>query len=305
MYNSTDLKELLQNIREICGELDFPAEAADAMQNALLAVAGDREAAQCWQHWLTAYRRDIRLDYKAMIAETAQAAGVAGVQEYTAKLLIFLCLVQRLRELYVKRNLDLQIWHDSCMDLHWKLMECHKLYGIWGSFVSWWFPGFFDLTRFALGRLQFELVEFPEGYERAGKEKPDKMTKAVNVHIPSCGKLDREACQASYRQAALFFADAFPDGQVAFVCDSWLLFPKNRELLGENSGIVQFMSAYDVFGTREGNGDLWRVFNCADTKHLETLPEDTGLRRAYKNWLLAGNQVGSGIGIFFMQVPGR
>lgn len=290
-------------IEGICRELDFPAEAKAVMLDAWERVSGNSQAMEIWQRWLTAYRQDVHMDYRTMLAEIDEAGRLAGVHRYTAELLIFLCLTERLLELYEQKGIDLQIWHDSCMDMRWKLRECWENYGIWGSFVAHWFPGFFELERFALGRLQFELVDFPAEYERTGKTKPEGMSgdmgKAINVHIPSCGKLDMEVCHASYRQAAEFFADAFPGGTVAFVCDSWLLFPPHREMLGEKSGIVRFMSEYEILKTRQGDGDLWRIFGQRDFAHPETLPEGTGLQRAYKARLCAGEPVGTALGIFF------
>ncbi len=289
-------------IGTICTELDFPAEATAAMQEAWQRIAGNPQADAVWQKWLAAYRQDIHMDYRAMLAEISEAAQSAGVHRYTAELLIFLCLTEQLRKLYGQRGIDLQIWHNSCMDMRWKLRECRENYGIWGSFVAHWFPGFFTMERFALGRLQFELVDFPEEYEKTGKKRPEGMTKAINVHIPSCGRLDMEECHASYRQAARFFADAFPGGRVAFVCDSWLLFPPHKEMLGEKSGIVRFMSEYEVIGTQQGYGDLWRIYGQADYAHPETLPENTGLQRAYKARQRAGESVGSALGIFFYDI---
>lgn len=296
-------------IENICAELEFPMEAKAEMLSAWEKVEKEPEALKIWQRWLIEYEKAgygkeetaVPMDFKAALTDIDIAAQKADIHKYTAELLFFLCLTRQLKQFYKERNIDLKIWHDSCMDLHWKLMECHKVYGIWGSFVAWWFPGFFELKLFALGRLQFELIDFPEEYERLGGSRPEGMTKAINVHIPSCGKLDMEDCHVSYREAAVFFADAFPDGKVAFVCDSWLLFPPHKEMLGEESGIVKFMTEYDIYLTKDSDDDLWRIFNCADISDLSELPEDTSMQRAYKNWLLAGKKAGIGEGIFFMR----
>lgn len=294
-------------LREICGGLDFPAEAADAMISAWKAVGKEPEALKIWEKWMSAYENagyenavpDAPVDFKAALADIDTAAQKAGIHKYTAELLFFLCLTGHLKRLYEIRNIDLKIWHDSCMDLHWKLMECRKMYGIWGSFVAWWFPWFFEMRRFALGRLQFELNGFPEEYERSGGIRPEGMTKAINVHIPSCGKLNIQDCHASYRQAAAFFADAFPGDKVAFVCESWLLFPPHKEMLGAESGIVKFMADYDIYHTADSDDDLWRIFNQTDINDLNALPENTAMQRSYKRWLLAGKKTGIGEGIFF------
>ena len=286
---------------EICKELEFPQEAADEMCAAWQKIDGCVEAAENFNHYIAEYEKDCHLDWKELLAQTDRAAEAAGVHKYTAELLIFLCLTKQLKVYYEAAEIDEKIWHDSCMDLHWKLMECKKVYGIWGSFVAFWYPGFFILDRFALGRLQFELIDFPAGYEEAGRKRPEGMTKAINVHIPSCGKLTREDCEASYNKAAEFFGDAFAGEQVAFRCGSWLLFEQHPTFLGEKSGIVQFMRRYDVFKKGESNSDLWRIFNKEYDGTPDMLPENTQLQRVYKNWLKAGNSAGYGEGIFLYQ----
>ncbi|HJA32004.1 MAG TPA: DUF5596 domain-containing protein [Candidatus Eisenbergiella pullicola] len=296
--------DMKDEIGRICGELDFPAEGRQAMLDAWDAVSGCPEAADCFEKWIAAYGEDIHIDYKAALLEADEAAKRAGIREYTAEMLLFLCFAEPLKKRYEEKGIDDSIWKDSCMDLRWKLMECHKMYGIWGSFVAWWFPGFFDLTRFALGRLQFELIDFPADYEAAGRRKPEGMTKAINVHIPSCGKLKMEECHESYRRAAAFFADAFPDGRRAFACWSWMLYSPHRAFLKPDSGVVKFMSEYDVYATGEEDGDLWRIFNRMYDGRPDALPEDTSMQRGYKKWLQEGHHAGYGKGIFYYGKPG-
>lgn len=289
-------------IDEICKELEFPAEAIEAMQNAWSKLEGSGES-KVYCAMIEEYRFNKTRNLADAIKEIDLTAEKAGIHRYTAELLFFLLLTQPLREHYEKQGIPLRIWHDSCMDLHWKLMECKKVYGIWGSFVAWWFPGFFDLTRFALGRLQFELIDFPKEYEAAGLVRPQEMTKAINVHIPSCGKLVREDYLKSYQMAAGFFADAFPGNQVAFVCESWLLFEGHREMLPSDSGIIQFMNDYEILLQKDSEEDLWRIFDRVWDKDAHALPERTSLQRNYKTWLLEGKATGFGYGIFFQKKP--
>ena len=108
-----------------------------------------------------------------------------------------------------------------------------------GSFVSWWFDGFFEMTRFALGRLQFELMDFPESYEKDRTCAPEGMTKVINMHIPSCGPLKKRGLRGIVSAGGSVFADAFPGEEIAFFCESWLLYPRHREFLSPDSGIVQ------------------------------------------------------------------
>lgn len=288
-------------IGQICAELAFPEEAVQTMLEAWDKLMALPASGAFFEQWLAAYDKDIHMDYDAALLDVDKAADAAGVHKYTAELLFFLCLSRHLKELYKAEGIDPAIFHDSCMDLRWKLMECKKMYGVWGSFVAFWFPGFFNLTRFALGRLQFELIPFPDKYVKAGRKKPNGMDRAINVHIPSAGKLNMEECRDSYRRAADFFADAFVGGQVAFYCWSWMLYTPHRNFLRPDSGVVQFMNDYDIFLTGEDDGDLWRIFNRMYDGKPEMLPEETGMQRAYKEWLKAGNHAGFGEGIFFLE----
>ena len=63
----------------------------------------------------------------------------------------------------------LEIFINSFLDLKYKLEECKLVKGIRGSFVSGWFGGWFNFSLLALGRLQFEKIDFPYNYERNGK----------------------------------------------------------------------------------------------------------------------------------------
>lgn len=92
--------------------------------------------------WLLIYEADGKLDYKEVLKAADTAAKEAGIAPYTADLLIYLLMTAHLKERYQEKGISEQIWLDSCMDLNWKLHECRKMYGIWGSFVSWWFDGF-------------------------------------------------------------------------------------------------------------------------------------------------------------------
>lgn len=187
--------------------LDFPTEAQKELLAAYDVICANPKSEAILTKWVNTYEENIHLPYETAIREMEEAVspavlsmtgslnessdrfpGIPAVHPYTADLLLFLCLTRRLKALYDARGLSEQIYRDSCLDLTWKLNECHKMYGIWGTFVPWWEPGFYEMTRFALGRLQFELVPFPESYEASGKHKPDTMTQAINVHIPSCSR---------------------------------------------------------------------------------------------------------------------
>ncbi|MCI8442391.1 MAG: hypothetical protein HFG27_07660 [Provencibacterium sp.] len=292
-----------EKIARFCGECGYPAEAQQELLAVYAAIEKTSLVREVFVKAGERYAQSPQLDYLGILEELKAACGQENIPVETASLLLFICFVPQLYLYYAQQNLPERLCRESLMDLKWKLYECHKVRGIWGSFVSGWFSGFFDLTRFTLGRLQFELRPVPEGYMQAGRTPPPGVQQAINMHIPSSGPLLHEQCLHSYRLAQEFFADAFPGGETVFICNSWLLFPEHWEFLPAHSHILEFMDDFDIYASRTDpqGSDLWRIFGLPDCSDTANLPEETSLQRAYKGWLLSGKQPGTGNGLFILK----
>jgi len=277
----------------------YPDEARQTLENAYEAISKAAGGA-LFHEQIRRYDESADIPYSEILSAVKKAGDAAGVHEYTAKLLYFICISAKLRERYAGRGVSEEIYVNSMYDLKWKLNECHRVYGIWGSFVAHWFPGFFKMTRFAIGRLQYEMISFSGEYEKDGKrlEKGDGI---INVHIPSCGHLDHGLCEKSYSAAAEFFASEFENRPTVFRCSSWLLFPENRLILPQSSNIIAFMNDYDIFrsGYYDNYGETWRFFYknyCGDP---DAMPKDDSIQRGYIEWMKQGKKTGWGEGVFF------
>jgi hypothetical protein len=284
-------------------EIGFDDEAIEALSSDLERMLAEPESKAILEKQVALYETDVNRNYGEILSETDRAAEIAGVHKYSAELMIFILFSKHLRALYRERGISDRIWFDSMCDLKWKLWECKAVKGSWGSFVAGWFPGFFNLTRFALGRLQFEIVEFDGEYEKDGK-KLKKGDKVVNVHIPrTLTPLDKKSRDDAYAQAAESFKDMTDGAPIAFVCSSWLLYPEAEKILPAHSNIRGFMADYDIIRSKvDEEGDyhnMWRLFDMDFTGDFKDYPEDSSLRRAYKKFLLDGNRTGSGYGVFF------
>ena len=68
-------------------------------------------------------------------------------------------------------------------DLKWKLIESHIVHNVWGTFVAdWnWFSRWYNITRLAFCRLQFEIIPFNREYEKDGL-KLTKESRVINIH---------------------------------------------------------------------------------------------------------------------------
>lgn len=278
---------------------DWPQEAVDSVLEYYDIFVENRDCAEVLAGWTERYKEGTELNYEQACQEILNTAENAGLGGYQAQLLLYLCFSRYLPDHYRQAGLPLDVCDASMEDLKWKAVECHKVFGVWGTFVASWFPRFFKLTRFALGRLQFEEVSFPEDYPSSGEQKDRSGQLALIVHIPSSGPLDHESCLASYRMAADFWGKYFHRTSPVICCFSWLLYPAHEEFLPDGSNILKFQRDYEVYKswTDEKYEDLWRIFSCSFDGDVSKLPEDTSLQRAYKKWLKEGNLPGGGKGI--------
>ena len=285
-------------LRQFLESGSYGADDAAYLLSVYECIIADNTAADCFARATEEYDNDA-CDHGRLLTLADDAAASIGVHEYTTELLLYMMLSERLLVRYRERGIDEAIFWNSMRDLKYKLEECKLVKGVKGSFVAGWFEGFFNLTRFALGRLQFEVVPFGYTYEKDGKMlTPD--SKVINVHIPRTGTpLLPAECEDAYAKAAAFFADRI-DGDIAFVCYSWLLYPENAAILTKQSNIVRFMERYDVFrwGIDKNKRDLWRLFD-TDDSHPDRLPTDTTARRLYAEHIRRGGKLGWGHGVFF------
>lgn len=263
-------------------------------------ISENSEAYDLWKEAVVLYDHDINCNYDDIIRRADQVAEMLDFHQYTAELLVFICLSRRLRERYLERGLDMEIFDRSMADLRYKLEECKLVYGIRGSFVAGWFVGFFNLTRFGLGRLQFELIPFGAEYDKDGHRLTGEST-VVNVHIPRSGEpLTEEACYDAYLRAKALFGDKVSD-PCPFVCSSWLLYPDHENFLPRHTNTYGFFKSFDIFarGYTKNRSNLWRLFDTLEC-NPDKLPADTSLRRAYVEHLRRGGQTGWGRGVRFV-----
>lgn len=285
---------------EFMAECDYPAKATADILSAF-----DKLTSACHDELfalVAEYEDSFDIDYIAALDSMRELSLCADIHEYTGALILFLCYTRALRKYYRKAGLPDSIFLDSMLDLRYKLDECLCVYGVAGSFVAKWFEGFFKLERFALGRLQFEIIPFGGEYDLRGVHlMPDSCV--LNVHIPRTGeRLDHDSVLESYRLAADFYRPVLGD-KISFVCSSWLLFPRHKEMLKEGSNLRLFIDDYEIIASGEyaNYGEVWRLFDTMYDGNVDNLPADTSLRRAYADLIRNGEKTGWGRGLFILE----
>jgi hypothetical protein len=221
-----------------------------------------------------------------------------GTHSFTLNFYILFISAKRLHSLYEKNNISLDVFWNSIKDLKYKLDECLSVSGTIGilAYETYtWFPGFYRLKRFALGRFQYDIMKYLRmPYKKHGLTIYPHDT-VYNCHIPSSGPLSKEDAYDSYRKAYEFFGNK----PITIICDSWLLYPPQREFLPSSSRILEFMDDFDIisFKNQDKFNDAWRIFGKDHHLPPDKLPRNTGLQRAYADRLMSGKPTGTGFGV--------
>ena len=284
----------MNTFEEFCQKIEFPKEAIAHLltcRDKMLAAAGAADDLSRAKEMLFYYETDA--EYLEILQSISERS---GVHRYSVDMVFYVMSALPLYHRYLRHGYSEEQYWENMMDLRCKLHECHDVYGIWGTFVSW-FAYFYRLKRFKLGRLQYEEIAFPEadyhGILKAGDT-------VLNCHIPSCGPLKPEDVMDSLKQAYAFYRAHHKNGLLPVICSSWLLYPIHGEMFTPGSNLRSFYEIFDIVSQKErpNEKDFWRIFNQPyDPATLASAPEDTRLRRVLKEYLLAGNSMGQAVGV--------
>lgn len=206
---------------------------------------------------------------------------------------LFLAVLPEVRRFHLERGVPDDISWDTLTVLGRAMNEVRTLTGLsgLGPLGQWGVPIRFRGADYQLGRLSFNRGEFSILGRAHGH--------VLNVHIPPLGRLDASACDDSFARARAFFPRHFPEEPVSFfICHSWLMDDQLAAYLPESSNLVQFQRRFRLVPEKEPEVSdasiLNFVFNRAHNGSevplslLETLPQDTGLQRAFASHLRAG-----------------
>lgn len=297
MKHNTDF---IQNFMTRC---DYPKEAADLFTEVLSILDNVKAYAKIYDAALDKFfYHQSRIESK-LLARLTALAKLMGYSPYTMHFVFLLSLTEDLKNQYQLFGISEETYWETMNDLKYKMLECMECKGVPGSVNPSWLDGFFHLDRVAYGRFQYEVGTYNE-------EKPFTMKNGhvikngdilINFHIPSSGvPLTDEVRLESYKKAYKHVRGFFPDGNVIFCCSSWLLFPRHREFLPEKMNILRFMDDFEIVRSWEDRKfhDSWRIFGRYEKLPPKNLPRDTALRKAYAEWLCAGNKTGGGFGLF-------
>ncbi|MBP3580298.1 MAG: DUF5596 domain-containing protein, partial [Clostridia bacterium] len=148
---------------------NYNEEDSEFLINTYEKITNNSETSKLLDQAMELYNKSVNCDYNKIIAIADEIATALYLHEFTVEFLIFVCLSKRAEKAYAEKGIASEIFQENMLDLKYKLDECKLVYNIVGSCVADWFVGFFNLTRFTFGRLQFELINFDKNYANGGR----------------------------------------------------------------------------------------------------------------------------------------
>lgn len=193
---------------------------------------------------------------------------------------------------YREKGISYETFRDTMSDISLRAVLFYEEHGTYGlsSSDAVWLRHHLSGKLFRLGQLQFQLFEMfsyelleEGGYmtfcEEAKRRFPEG-TPMLNVHVPARTLLTKKECDRSFSLAEAFFEQYFPEHRAqAYLCFSWLLYPKMRAILPENSNIVQFAARFSLIGKNGDCGEaLHRIYGKRYRRKAD-YPQKTALQK--------------------------
>ena len=284
----------------VMDKLEFPEDAKKAIIAAEEKIISNEKANKIYESMYRAYwLKKKNFDY--FKDKTKALAEEINEHIYTVHLVLLLNCTKPLLAKYKSEGISEEIYWNSILDIKVKTLECKENYDIWGTFVEGWFRGFFNLTRFGLGRFQYDLSDFGEEiYEDNGIVIKDNEF-VLGMHIPShLGALTYDVRMDSYKKAFEFFGKTKGE-YIVFMCSSWLVFEGYREVFKEGSNMADFMADFDIIKNDYAEENIFSnslaVFGMEYNGDTSKFPTDTSLQRNFIKYLNDGKRCGHGHGV--------
>lgn len=217
-----------------------------------------------------------------------------GPEKELMILKLFLSWVPDLQARYRALEIPETVLWDSLKDITIWAEDYFQKHNAPG-FVEWeWVANTFRMKVLRLGRLQFEPTRLGKNLSWEGRHY-SAGTPVLEVHIPAGEPLGAADVAASMEMAPAFFRKYFGESYALMRCHSWLLCPRLKELLPENSRILQFQNLFTVYEEDDERQAEERVFGFL-AEDARLYPEGTSLQRTMKQALLQGTPIGMGRG---------
>lgn len=280
---------------------NFPEQTKKELYNLEEKIKNTPTFEKCLNSVIKAYLFDKKIEITKVIIRLKLLALMFKVDAYLLNLVFIINCMPTVFDRYIEQGIDETLFWETFRDMEYKNAECLDVYGKSGTFVLNWYNGFLNVTRFTIGRFQFEKrtykhhdITLKNGYTI---HKGDVF---LNMHIPSSKiSITNEVRLESYKLAYEYFSDIHYGDKMIFGCESYLLHPSCAEILPNNSNLLSFYNDFEIVKSIDHKfRDGWRIFGSEYKNPLDKLPQNTTLQKNYVKYLKSGKKTGDGEGFF-------
>ena len=293
------MKKYLENF---LNEFNYEDDAKQSLINDFDKIYSNENALELYKQALALYDKDRLCNYGDILKLSKDASEIADIHQYASDLLIIIFMAKRLKEYYKELGLTEEMYYVTVCDLKYKAVECKLIKGVWGSFVGAWFAGFFQVERFGIDNLQFEVIKCGLTCNYNGIEITPE-TKVINLHIPRTGgRLDKNAMDETLKKAQAFLVERYNLKTPIFYAHSWLLHYNIIPAFKEGSNLKAFADRFMMvsYGDYDSYEQVWRLFDMDYTEDYSKFPSDSSFRRYVIKLMQDKKAFGYGVGVFMI-----
>lgn len=225
------------------------------------------------------------LVYEKMEEARLELQVILGDDEENIKILS--CMLKAsadIYDIYKTKGISDKIYFDTMKCYTRFIDETFKITGRLYFDRYWWTTRQAGCHLFRIGELEYEIKHIENDI-------------AINLHIPSNADFSPHAVNNSLERARIFFAEYYPEiADKKYYCHSWLLDSKLKEMLSEETNIINFQKRFEIYDKGEVDTEFieW-LYNTRSTNY-KTLPENTSLQRNMKRYLISGGEIRNSYG---------
>ena len=140
-------------LNEFLHRYNYPTKSKDELMDTYQQLQQTAKYS-LFQDYVKAYQQDAVSSFKEIINGLQKIAEEENLKEYSLNLLYLILISKHLNEIYEDLQWSEEMYDEAMFDLKYSMIECYRVYRIWGNFKMEWELRFFALKRVALGRLQ-------------------------------------------------------------------------------------------------------------------------------------------------------
>ncbi len=162
--------------------------------------------------------------------------------------------------------------------------ETYKMTGKLCFDRYWWTTRQVGCHLYRIGELEYEIKDLDHNG-------------IIGIHIPSDAVFSPSVVEKSLKDACAFFKTNYPSlSNAAYHCHSWLLDSQLKNMLNNDSNILNFQDRFEIFDMGEVGVDFMRWLYNTETADYDSLSENTTLQMNVKKHLISGGVIRNSYG---------